>query len=219
MGVVLYLGLWRVLRPQDRVPAVRDHLRGGHRHLRGVWFRDGVSHVHLACTCLARPARRNLATPSPLLSLLLLGAGAVSAVAVLPARRAAGPPARGHPGGRRRRIVRCRHRRWSRGGRAATSVRGRRWRSWRRWLAQQPKAIVPVDAGGAAVVVVKFHDFQCPPCKQAYLEYKPIFQKYATQAPGKVKLRGQALPDRPGMQRQHAAGGSTRRPARRRRPS
>ena len=56
------------------------------------------------------------------------------------------------------------------------------------WVAQQPKAIVPVDAGGAAVVVVKFHDFQCPPCKQAYLEYKPILQESAAQAPGKVKF-------------------------------
>ena len=46
--------------------------------------------------------------------------------------------------------------------------------------------IVPAD--GAAVVVVKFNDYQCPPCRQTYMEYKPIFAKWEKQAPGKVKF-------------------------------
>ena len=41
---------------------------------------------------------------------------------------------------------------------------------------------------GAAVVIVKFNDYQCPPCRQTYMEYKPIFAKWAKQAPGKVKF-------------------------------
>lgn len=57
-----------------------------------------------------------------------------------------------------------------------------------RWYAAQPKAIVPVDGGGAAVVIVKFHDFQCPPCRQAYYDYKPILEKYQKLAPGKVRM-------------------------------
>ena len=38
------------------------------------------------------------------------------------------------------------------------------------------------------MVVVKFNDYQCPPCRQTYMEYKPIFAKWAKQAPGKVKF-------------------------------
>jgi uncharacterized membrane protein/protein-disulfide isomerase len=50
-----------------------------------------------------------------------------------------------------------------------------------------PRAIVPVDPGGAAVLIVKFHDYQCPPCRRTYEEYKPILAQYAAQYPGKVK--------------------------------
>jgi uncharacterized membrane protein/protein-disulfide isomerase len=57
-----------------------------------------------------------------------------------------------------------------------------------RWFDSQPRAIVPVDPAGAAVVIVKFHDFQCPPCRQTYESYKPILARYAAQAPGRVKL-------------------------------
>jgi protein-disulfide isomerase/uncharacterized membrane protein len=51
-----------------------------------------------------------------------------------------------------------------------------------------PRAIVPVDGGGAAVLVVKFNDYQCPPCRRTYEEYKPIIARYAAQNPGKVKV-------------------------------
>ena len=51
-----------------------------------------------------------------------------------------------------------------------------------------PRAIVPVDPGGAAVLVVKFNDFQCPPCRRTYEEYRPILARYSAQNPGKVKV-------------------------------
>jgi uncharacterized membrane protein/thiol-disulfide isomerase/thioredoxin len=58
-----------------------------------------------------------------------------------------------------------------------------------KWLAAQPRETVLVpNTEGAAVVVVKFNDYQCPPCRQTYMEYKPIFAKWAKQAPGKVKF-------------------------------
>ena len=57
-----------------------------------------------------------------------------------------------------------------------------------KWLAAQPREPLVVPAEGAAVVVVKFNDYQCPPCRQTYMEYKPIFAKWAKQAPGKVKF-------------------------------
>jgi len=49
-----------------------------------------------------------------------------------------------------------------------------------------PTVNVPIDAGGAKVLVVKFNDYQCPPCRQSFYDYKPIFAKYA--ASGKVKF-------------------------------
>jgi uncharacterized membrane protein/thiol-disulfide isomerase/thioredoxin len=57
-----------------------------------------------------------------------------------------------------------------------------------KWLAAQPREPIVVPTDGAAVVVVKFNDYQCPPCRQTYLDYKPIFAKWAKQAPGKVKF-------------------------------
>jgi uncharacterized membrane protein/protein-disulfide isomerase len=56
------------------------------------------------------------------------------------------------------------------------------------WLAQQPREPVVVPSDGAVVVIVKFNDYQCPPCRQTYLDYKPVLAKWAKQAPGKVKL-------------------------------
>ena len=55
------------------------------------------------------------------------------------------------------------------------------------YLAQQPRVPLLVPAEGAAVVVVKFNDYQCPPCRQTFMEYKPVFAKWAKQQPGKIK--------------------------------
>ena len=41
---------------------------------------------------------------------------------------------------------------------------------------------------GAAVVILKFNDYQCPGCGQTYRDYKPVLAKWAKQAPGKVKF-------------------------------
>jgi uncharacterized membrane protein/thiol-disulfide isomerase/thioredoxin len=57
-----------------------------------------------------------------------------------------------------------------------------------KWLASQPRDTVMVPTDGAAVVIVKFNDYQCPPCRQTYMEYKPIIARWAKQAPGKVKF-------------------------------
>lgn len=66
-----------------------------------------------------------------------------------------------------------------------------------RWFDAQPRAIVPVDPGGAAVLIVKFNDYQCPPCRSTYEGYKPILAKYASQAPGKVRLMSKDFPLEP----------------------
>jgi uncharacterized membrane protein len=56
------------------------------------------------------------------------------------------------------------------------------------WLAQQPRVPVVAPSDGAAVVILKFNDYQCPGCGQTYRDYKPVLAKWAKQAPGKVKF-------------------------------
>lgn len=47
-----------------------------------------------------------------------------------------------------------------------------------RWWDLQPKVDMPFSNGGAKVLVVKFNDYQCPPCKQTFYAYEPLFAKY-----------------------------------------
>ena len=56
------------------------------------------------------------------------------------------------------------------------------------WLAQQPRVPVMAPSDGAAIVILKFNDYQCPGCGQTYRDYKPVLAKWAKQAPGKVKF-------------------------------
>jgi uncharacterized membrane protein/protein-disulfide isomerase len=55
------------------------------------------------------------------------------------------------------------------------------------WYTQQPRVPLPVAGDGAKVVVVKFNDYQCPPCKQTYLDYKPIVARWQASHPGVVR--------------------------------
>ncbi len=54
------------------------------------------------------------------------------------------------------------------------------------WLDAQPREDLGVPADGASVVVVKFNDYQCPACRQAYLAYRGIERKYEEEFPGQV---------------------------------
>lgn len=56
------------------------------------------------------------------------------------------------------------------------------------WLSRQGREPLVAAAGNAAVVLVKFNDYQCPPCRQTYMQYKPILAKYEQSNPGKVRL-------------------------------
>ncbi len=57
-----------------------------------------------------------------------------------------------------------------------------------RWYASQPRVPLVIPSEGAKVLVVKFQDFQCPPCSGTYLQYKPIFAKYEAEHPGAVRV-------------------------------
>ena len=56
------------------------------------------------------------------------------------------------------------------------------------YLAAQPRVTVMAPSDGAAVVIVKFNDYQCPACGQTYRDYKPVIAKWTKDAPGKVKF-------------------------------
>ena len=62
------------------------------------------------------------------------------------------------------------------------------------YLAQQPRIPLVVPTDGAAVVIVKFNDYQCPACGQTYRDYKPVIAKWNAQAPGKVKFISKDYP-------------------------
>ncbi len=50
-----------------------------------------------------------------------------------------------------------------------------------------PRVTVPVSRDNAAVLIVKFTDYQCPACALTYRTYRPVLDKYQAQFPGAVK--------------------------------
>jgi protein-disulfide isomerase len=51
-----------------------------------------------------------------------------------------------------------------------------------------------VPSNGASVVIVKFNDYQCPPCGQTFREYKPILAKLQQKYPGKIAFMTRDFP-------------------------
>ena len=54
------------------------------------------------------------------------------------------------------------------------------------FLAAQPRVPIVIGGSGAVVTIVKFNDYQCPPCGQTFREYKPILARLQQQHPGKI---------------------------------
>lgn len=54
------------------------------------------------------------------------------------------------------------------------------------WWDAQPQVDMPIPSEGAKVLVIKFNDYQCPPCRQSFEAYKGIVAKY--EATGEVKF-------------------------------
>lgn len=67
-------------------------------------------------------------------------------------------------------------------------------KSFEEYLAKQPRVPVMAPSDGAAVVILKFNDYQCPGCGQTYRDYKPVLAKWAKEAPGKVKFTAKDYP-------------------------
>jgi len=54
------------------------------------------------------------------------------------------------------------------------------------WEARE-RVPMAIPAEGAKVLIVKFNDFQCPPCRNSHLAYKPVLAKYLADHPGQVR--------------------------------
>jgi len=57
-----------------------------------------------------------------------------------------------------------------------------------RFWESQSRMQIPVSADGAAVVIVRFSDYQCPSCAQTYKDYKPVIARFNAQYPGAIKV-------------------------------
>jgi uncharacterized membrane protein len=57
-----------------------------------------------------------------------------------------------------------------------------------RFMATAERVPLAVPREGAKVLIVKFADYQCPACGQAFTTYKPVLAKYAASHPGAVKM-------------------------------
>ena len=103
---------------------------------------------------MLRDVRVLVTTPLALIVALIFAAGATSAVAFFPRE------------GRQAATA------------AAAPLNQDQRSEFERWWDAQEKVEVPYPSDGAKVLIVKFNDYQCPPCKQTYFAYEPILAKY-----------------------------------------
>jgi uncharacterized membrane protein/protein-disulfide isomerase len=116
-----------------------------------------------------RDLRTLASTPAALITAILLVSGAATAVAFFPREAAAPDQAQATQA-------------------APAATTGQQQNEFEKWYLQQPTVEPGVPADGAAVVIVKFNDYQCPPCRQTYENYKGILAKYRTSHPGAVRF-------------------------------
>ena len=60
--------------------------------------------------------------------------------------------------------------------------------AFEQWYMQQPYVPLPVSNEGARVLIVKFNDYQCPPCRNTYLQYKALLENFQVSHPGQVRF-------------------------------
>jgi protein-disulfide isomerase len=58
-----------------------------------------------------------------------------------------------------------------------------------KWWDVQPKVDVPVPSDGVKVLMVKFNDYQCPPCRQTFELYGPLIEKWTKTGQFKFVLK------------------------------
>lgn len=124
-----------------------------------------------------RDVRTLLRTPSAVTAALAFVVAAAAAIVMFPGARvtAAGAPSVAAGGGEQAPV-------------ATPAVPAAQIQQLEDYLAAQPRVVVMAPSDGADVVIVKFNDYQCPPCRQTFMDYKPILAKWMAAAPGKIKF-------------------------------
>jgi len=117
-----------------------------------------------------RDLRALMTSPASLVAVLLFAAFAASAVAFFPRQ----PEPRGEEAGQV--------------AAAPQALSADQQAQFEKYYVSQPRVPLPVANDGAKVVIVKFNDFMCPPCKQTFMEYKPVLARWQASKPGLVKL-------------------------------
>jgi protein-disulfide isomerase len=56
-----------------------------------------------------------------------------------------------------------------------------------RWFEAQPRVPINISSEGAKVMILKFNDFQCPPCAESQAAFMPIIKKLQAQHPGAIR--------------------------------
>ena len=135
----------------------------------------------------AKDVRLLVRTPGALTAAILFVAAAAAAIVLFPEQRvtaAASDPAAGDT---------------TTPAQAATipAANAGQIEKFEQYLAQQPRVPVMVPTDGAAVVMVKFNDYQCPGCAETHRQLKPVLEKYNREAPGKVKFISKDYPLEP----------------------
>lgn len=62
------------------------------------------------------------------------------------------------------------------------------------WVDRQPRTPDVQPTGSVKVLLIKFNDYQCPSCKQAWILYKDIIAKYEAAYPGVFKYENKDFP-------------------------
>lgn len=156
----------------------------------GLFIVSG-SAITIAMRSLPRRAAGDLRTvlrhPVALVVAILFLAGAASAVAFFPRQPDAAPAATASAA-------------------AAAQLSQQQQSEFERWYAGLERVPLPVGGGGAKVVIVKFNDYQCPPCRQTFEMYKPVLAKWQRSHPGMVAMVTKDFPLEPECN-VHAPGG------------
>jgi uncharacterized membrane protein/protein-disulfide isomerase len=147
----------------------------------GLFIVSGLSKSMPPMTTLPRRVfgdlRALIARPALLSVVIIFLAGAVSAVAFFPDEAALRTKAAEQQ--------------------AAQPVTADQRNEFERFWDAQPRMDLPVPRDGAAVVIVKFTDVQCPLCGTMFFELRPILAKYQANYPGAVKYVTKDYPLQP----------------------
>ncbi|HET9704586.1 MAG TPA: vitamin K epoxide reductase family protein [Vicinamibacterales bacterium] len=144
----------------------------------GLFLLSGAS-TRFPMTSLPKRAMNDLRTPGALTAAILFLAVSAAAIVWFPEQRvtaAAGEPAAGQAAGQP-----------AAPGQIPAADPGQ-VQKLEQYLSAQPRIPVMVPSDGAAVVVLKFNDYQCPGCGQTYRDYKAVIAKWNKEAPGKLKF-------------------------------